>query len=269
MAIAVRDTAAGPRNRFKTSVATDELVGYARDLQRRQRVVVGGVHEQVNGADHQRAADEGARQIASAGRGSRPPAARRCSSRHRPTAPRAWRRQSPRGRRAHLRRRPRSCPPSPEPAKCAEASRREHEGPDADAEHQGDLGDGHHERRAAAGRHRGAIEERHRSRSRRARRASVRRPRRHAAEHASDVPLLERAAQRHVHEDGEADGERRLRARPEHGECHPAEQKSGEPAECAAQVHVIAAGFRHQRGDFGIAETCPRATAVPRPPIPA
>ena len=63
-ATAVIETAIGPRNRFSTSVATDELKGTLAICKRRQRVEIGGIDEQVQGRHHQRAADEGARQIA-------------------------------------------------------------------------------------------------------------------------------------------------------------------------------------------------------------
>ena len=60
-ATAVMETATGPKKRFNTSVATDELCGTLAISTRRQRVVVGKIDEQVQRRHHQHAANEGAR----------------------------------------------------------------------------------------------------------------------------------------------------------------------------------------------------------------
>ena len=71
----------------------------------------------------------------------------------------------------------------------------------------------------------------------------------------ADVPALQGAAQRHIHEDREPDGERGLRTGAENRERHPAEEKPHDPAVRTAQIHVVAARLRHHCRDFRVRET--------------
>ena len=254
MATAVSDTAAGPRKRFSTSVATEELVGMLAISSGRQRVVVGGIHEQIHARHEQRAADEGARQIslrvADLAREGRdivpavigPQRAEHGGAEAGDAAARARRdalagtRQS---RAAEMRQAPGANTKAPMPTPSTSAI----------------LAIVTDERRAAAGRHRRAIDERHGP----DRRQSATRVR----------PLMPagtpgRAAARCQLSKAPPSATFMNIARPtasaacdpgaKHGEGHPAEQKPDEAAVRAAQIHIVAARLRHHAGDLRIAK---------------
>ena len=63
MATAVRDTAMGPRKPLQYLSRHRHAAVHTRHLQRGEGIKIGGVHEQIEGADDEHAANEGTRHV--------------------------------------------------------------------------------------------------------------------------------------------------------------------------------------------------------------
>jgi len=157
---------------------------------------------------------------------------------------------------ARARRHPAARPEQTRTVEVAPIAGGEQEGAETDTEHQCHLRHGDHEGGATARGDGRAIDERHGPDGGNRREGEAIELQFHAGDLAAEVPILQRAARRHIHEYREADRQGRLRTGAEHGKCHPAEQKADEASVGAAQVHIVAARLRHHCGDLRVGE-CP------------